>query len=63
MAKSPFNTYLALVFNHKKESLVRIANQFLQCFDIQAEPNELPKREPSENLAKETTMRLLISKL
>ena len=24
MAKSPFNTYLALVFNHKKESLVRV---------------------------------------
>ena len=44
MEKSPCNTYLALVFNHEKESLVRFANQFVQCFDIQAEPNEPPKK-------------------
>ena len=40
MEKSPSNTYLPLVFDHKKESLKRVANQFVQCFDIQAEPNE-----------------------
>ena len=43
MGKSPSNTYLDLVFDHKKESLVRVANEFVQCFDIQAEPNEPPK--------------------
>ena len=44
MEKSPSNTYLDLVFDHKKESLVRVANEFVQCFDIQAEPNEPPKK-------------------
>ena len=44
MKKSSSNTYLALVFNHDKESLVRAANQFVQCFSIQAEPNEPPKK-------------------
>ena len=44
MEKSPPNTYLELVFNHEKESLVRVANEFVQCFDTQAEPNELSKK-------------------
>ena len=44
MEKSPSNTYLDLVFNHEKESLVRVTNEFFQCFDIQAEPNESPKK-------------------
>ena len=44
MEKSPSNTYLALVFNHEKESLVRVANQFVKCFHIQAEPHEPPKK-------------------
>ena len=44
MKKPSSNTYLALVFNHDKESLVRAANQFVQCFSIQAEPNEPPKK-------------------
>ena len=44
MEKSSSNTYLALVFNHEKESLVRVANQFVQCFDIQAEPHEPLKK-------------------
>ena len=44
MEKLPSNTYLALVFNHEKESVVRVANQFVQCFDIQAEPHEPPKK-------------------
>ena len=44
MEKSPSNTYLALVFNHEKESLVRDANQFLQCFNIHTEPHEPPKK-------------------
>ena len=42
--KSPSNPYLDLVFNHEKEPLVRVANEFVQCFDIQAEPNEPPKK-------------------
>ena len=42
--KSLCNTYLALAFNHEKESPVRVANQFIQCFNIQAEPNEPPKK-------------------
>ena len=29
MEKSPSNTYLALVFNHEKESFIRAANQFV----------------------------------
>ena len=44
MEKSPSNTYLELVFNHEKESLVRVTNEFVQCFDTQAEPNELSKK-------------------
>ena len=44
--KSPSNTYLALVFNHQKESLVRVVNQFVQCFNIQAEP-----KKPSKTLS------------
>ena len=44
MEKSPSNTYLALVFNHEKESLVRVADQFVKCFNIQAEPHEPPKK-------------------
>ena len=44
MEKSPSNTYLELVFNPEKESLVKVANEFVQCFDIQAEPNEPPKK-------------------
>ena len=44
MEKSPSNTYLAFAFNHEKESLVRVANQFVQCFDIQVEPHEPPKK-------------------
>ena len=44
MEKSPPNTYLDLVFNHEKESLVNDANEFVQCFGIQAEPNEPPKK-------------------
>ena len=44
MEKSPSNTYLALVFNHEKESLVRVANQFAQCFHIQEEPHEPLKK-------------------
>ena len=44
--KSPSNTYLALVFNYEKKSLVRVANQFVQCFDILVEPNE-----PTKNLS------------
>ena len=43
MEKSPSNTYLALVFNHEKESFIRAVNQFVQCFDIQVKPNEPPK--------------------
>ena len=44
MEKSPCNTYLTLVFNHEKESIVVVANQFVQWFDIKAEPNEPPKK-------------------
>ena len=44
MEKSPSNTYLELVFNHEKESLVRVANQYVQLFHIQAEPHEPPKK-------------------
>ena len=73
MEKSPSNTHSALVSNHEKESLIRVANQFAQSLDIQAEPNEPPKKlsfkikqknegEPSANLAEETTTQLLILK-
>ena len=34
---------MALVVN-KKESLVRVVNQLVQCFNIQAEPNEPTKK-------------------
>ena len=44
MEKPPCNTYLALAYHHEKESLVRVASQFVQCFIIQAEPNNPPKR-------------------
>ena len=44
MEESPSNTYLVLVFNHEKESFIRTANQFVQCFDIQVKPNEPPKK-------------------
>ena len=43
MEKSPSNTYLDLVFDHKKESLVRVANEFVQCFDIQVNQMNHPK--------------------
>ena len=46
MEKSPSNTYLALVFNYEKKSLVRVVNQFVQCFDILVELNE-----PTKNLS------------
>ena len=44
MEKSPSNTYLALVFNHEKESFIRAANQFVQCFDIQVKPNQTTQK-------------------
>ena len=44
MKKSSSNTYLDLVFNHGKESLVRVSNEFVQYFDIQVKQNEPPKK-------------------
>ena len=42
--KSPSNTYLSLVLEHEKESLVRVADQLIECFDIDANTNEPPKK-------------------
>ena len=42
--KSPCNTYLSLVLDHEKESLVRVADQLIKCFDIDSYTNEPPKK-------------------
>ena len=44
LKKLPSNRYLALLFHHEKESLARVANDFVQCFNVQAEPDKPPKK-------------------
>ena len=44
MEELPTKTYLAPIFNREKESLVRVASQFVQCVNVQTKPNEPPKK-------------------
>ena len=41
--KADSNPYLALVLEHEKGSLIRVADQLTTCFDVEPKATDTPK--------------------